>query len=156
MGLDLDFQTAFAKAQIAAGTKLPTSGKVFVSVRDIDKAAIVDPVRKLIDLGFSIVATRGTAAMLADAGLQVEVINKVLEGRPHIVDAMKNDDIDMLINTTEGAQALADSFEIRRTALTNSMPYFTTVAGASAAVQGISALSTGALEVSPLQSYAML
>jgi len=156
MGLDRDFQTAFAKAQIAAGSKLPTSGRVFVSVRNSDKPAIVEPARQLIELGFTVVATGGTAAHLAEAGLKVETINKVLEGRPHIVDAMKNDDIDMIINTTEGAQALGDSYEIRRTALTNNIPYFTTLAGAGAAVQGISALSAGSLEVCPLQSYAML
>jgi carbamoyl-phosphate synthase large subunit len=156
MGLDRDFQTAFAKAQIAAGCKLPTAGQAFVSVRNSDKAAIVEPTRRLIDLGFRIVATRGTAAHLVEAGLTVEIVNKVLEGRPHIVDTMKNDEIALVINTTEGAQAMADSFEIRRTALVNSIPYFTTMAGAGAAVQAISALASGSLEVSPLQSYAML
>jgi carbamoyl-phosphate synthase large subunit len=156
MGLDRDFQTAFAKAQIAAGTKLPVAGQAFISVRDSDKAAIIEPTRLLIDLGFKVVATRGTAAHLLDAGLDVEIVNKVLEGRPHIVDTMKNDEIDIVINTTEGAQALADSFEIRRTALINGIPYFTTLAGAGAAAQAISALAAGSLEVSPLQSYEML
>ena len=156
MGLDRDFQTAFAKAQIAAGCKLPTTGQAFISVRNSDKAAIVEPTRRLIDLGFKIVATRGTAAHLVEAGLDVKIVNKVLEGRPHIVDTMKNDEIALVINTTEGAQALADSFEIRRTALVNGIPYFTTMAGAGAAVQAISVLASGSLEVSPLQSYAML
>jgi carbamoyl-phosphate synthase large subunit len=156
MGLDRDFQTAFAKAQIAAGTKLPVSGQAFISVRDRDKAAIIEPTRLLIELGFKVVATRGTAAHLIDAGLDVEIVNKVLEGRPHIVDTMKNDEIDIVINTTEGAQAMADSFEIRRTALINGIPYFTTLAGAGAAAQAISALAAGSLEVSPLQSYEML
>ena len=135
---------------------MPTAGQAFVSVRNSDKAAIVEPTRRLIDLGFRIVATRGTAAHLVEAGLTVEIVNKVLEGRPHIVDTMKNDEIALVINTTEGAQAMADSFEIRRTALVNGIPYFTTMAGAGAAVQAISVLASGSLEVSPLQSYAML
>jgi carbamoyl-phosphate synthase large subunit len=153
MGLDSDFGRAFAKAQLGGGVELPLSGAVFVSVRDRDKIAIVDPARRLTEMGFKLVATRGTATALAAAGLPVENINKVLEGRPHIVDAMANGEIDLILNTTEGAQAIADSFSLRRSALTNGIPYFTTVAGASAAVEAIEALRSGQLEVEPLQSY---
>jgi len=119
MGIDTNFERAFAKSQIASGTTLPQSGKVFVSVRDSDKPLLEDAVRQLIDLGFGIVATRGTAAYLSDAGIAVERVNKVLEGRPHIVDAMKNSDIQLVFNTTDGSQAVADSFTLRRTALTH-------------------------------------
>jgi carbamoyl-phosphate synthase large subunit len=153
MGLDTSFERAFAKSQIASGTTLPQAGKVFVSVRDSDKPQLVDAVRQLIDLGFGIVATRGTAAFLDKAGITVERVNKVLEGRPHIVDAMKNGDIQLVFNTTDGSQAVADSFTLRRTALTNGIPYYTTAAGARAAVMAIARLREGSLDVAPLQSY---
>jgi carbamoyl-phosphate synthase large subunit len=153
MGLDSDFGRAFAKSQLAAGVRLPQAGTVFVSVRDHDKPLIIWAVRRLVGFGFKVVATRGTAAFLETAEVPVEIINKVLEGRPHIVDAMKSGQIDLVFNTTEGAQAIADSFELRHTALTNEIPYYTTVAGANAAVQAIQALKTGTLAVAPLQSY---
>jgi carbamoyl-phosphate synthase large subunit len=126
---------------------------VFVSVRDHDKPAIVEPCRRLAAMGFALVATRGTAALLGRAGLPVEVVNKVLEGRPHIVDRMLSGEIQLVFNTTEGGQAITDSFSLRRSALTNNIPYYTTVAGARAAVQAIAALKTGSLEVASLQSY---
>ncbi|HML10815.1 MAG TPA: carbamoyl-phosphate synthase large subunit [Stellaceae bacterium] len=153
MGLDSDFGRAFAKAQLAAGTDLPQSGAVFVSVRDGDKAALVEPCRRLAEWGFELVATRGTAAKLGEAGLAVTIVNKVQEGRPDIVDEMRSGRIQLVFNTTEGAQAIADSFSLRRTALTHNIPYYTTVAGARAAVQAIGALRRGSLEVAPLQSY---
>ena len=153
MGIDTNFERAFAKSQIASGTTLPQNGKVFVSVRDGDKPLLVDSVRHLVDLGFGIVATRGTTAFLTEAGIAVEQVNKVLEGRPHIVDAMKNGDIQLVFNTTDGAQAVADSFTLRRTALTNDIPYYTTAAGARAAVMAIARLREGSLDVAPLQSY---
>jgi carbamoyl-phosphate synthase large subunit len=153
MGIDSNFERAFAKSQIAAGVTLPSQGTVFVSVRDVDKQAILEPVRSLIAMGFRIVATGGTAAHLAEKGLEVTRINKVYEGRPHIVDAMKDGSIALVFNTTEGAQALKDSQSIRRTALMQKMPYYTTVAGAAAAVQSISALRTTSLDVEPLQAY---
>jgi carbamoyl-phosphate synthase large subunit len=153
MGLDSDFGRAFAKAQLGAGTELPLSGRVFVSVRDGDKAALVEPCRRLAAWGFELVATRGTAAHLVESGLTVTVVNKVQEGRPDIVDEMRSGRIQLVFNTTEGAQAIADSFSLRRTALTHNIPYYTTVAGARAAVQGIGALRRGSLEVAPLQSY---
>jgi carbamoyl-phosphate synthase large subunit len=153
MGLDADFGRAFAKSQLGSGTDLPLAGRVFVSVRDRDKAGLVKPCRKLAEMGFSLVATRGTAQYLRDAGLTVELVNKVLEGRPHIVDQMLSGEVQLIFNTTEGAQAIADSFSLRRSALTIGIPYYTTVAGARAAVQAIQALRAGSLEVASLQSY---
>jgi carbamoyl-phosphate synthase large subunit len=153
MGLDADFGRAFAKSQLGCGTELPQAGSVFVSVRDQDKAALVEACRDLARWGFELVATRGTAQKLSEEGLPVTVINKVQEGRPNIVDAMRSGRIQLLFNTTEGAQAISDSFSLRRTALTHRIPYYTTVAGARAAVQAIGALRKGSLEVAPLQSY---
>jgi carbamoyl-phosphate synthase large subunit len=153
MGIDRSFARAFAKSQLGAGNKLPEGGTVFISVKDRDKAAVLAPARRLAERGFRIVATSGTAAFLVGRGLPVERINKVLEGRPHIVDAMKNGEIQLVFNTTEGAQAVADSFNLRRAALLNAIPYYTTVAGMRAAVEAIAAAATGDLEVAPLQSY---
>jgi carbamoyl-phosphate synthase large subunit len=153
MGLDSDFGRAFAKAQLGSGTNLPLEGCVFVSVRDQDKAALIEPCRQLIEMGFSLVATKGTAETLNAAELPVTAVNKVREGRPHVVDRMLSGAVQLVFNTTEGAQAIADSFSLRRTALTNGIPYYTTVAGARAAVQAIAALRAGNLEVAPLQSY---
>ncbi|NQV80234.1 MAG: carbamoyl-phosphate synthase large subunit, partial [Alphaproteobacteria bacterium] len=153
MGIDTTFDRAFAKSQLASGTALPLAGKVFISVRDADKAQLIEPAKQLIALGFGIVASRGTATYLEAAGIAVERVNKVLEGRPHIVDAMKNGDIQLVFNTTDSAQAVADSFTLRRTALTNAVPYYTTVAGSRAAVMAIARLREGSLDVAPLQSY---
>ena len=153
MGLDRDFARAFLKSQLGAGVNLPRDGIVFVSVKDDDKAATTGVVRALHDMGFKLLATSGTARYLMAQGLPVETINKVREGRPHIVDAMKSGAVQLVFNTTEGATAIADSFGLRRTALMNGIPYYTTVAGALAAVQAISALKAGQLEVAPLQSY---
>jgi carbamoyl-phosphate synthase large subunit len=153
MGLDSDFGRAFAKSQLGSGTNLPLSGAVFVSVRNPDKPALVQPCRRLIELGFRLLATRGTADFLRGEGLAVETVNKVLEGRPHIVDRMLSGGVQLVFNTTEGAQAKTDSFSLRRTALVIDIPYYTTVAGSRAAVQAIVALTSGNLEVAPLQSY---
>ncbi len=153
MGLDAAFPVAFAKSQIGAGSPLPTAGTVFVSVRDSDKPRVVETARRLSGLGFRIVATSGTQRFLAGEGIACERVNKVLEGRPHIVDAIKNGEVQLVINTTEGAQAIADSRALRRAALLHKVPYFTTLAGASAAALGIEALLGGQLEVRPLQSY---
>jgi carbamoyl-phosphate synthase large subunit len=153
MGIDTDFGAAFLKSQIAAGVRLPTSGTVFVSVKDLDKAPITAAVAKLITLGFTVVSTGGTAKYFTDQGLPVARINKVMEGRPNIVDAMKNGDIALVFNTTEGAQALRDSYDIRHTALVMKTPYSTTVAGAFATVEAIEKIITGTLEVNSLQSY---
>ncbi len=148
------FARAFAKSQLGGGTVLPASGAVFVSVKDADKPWIVEPVRLLLAQGFKVLATGGTATYLADQGLAVERVRKVLEGRPHIVDAMKNGGVQLVFNTTEGKQSLADSYEIRRSALMMKIPYFTTSAGALAAAQAITAMANGPLDVRPLQSYA--
>ncbi|MBO6784492.1 MAG: carbamoyl-phosphate synthase large subunit, partial [Alphaproteobacteria bacterium] len=153
MGLDADFGHAFAKSQIGGGTKVPTGGKVFISVRDHDKPAMVELARQLTGMGFAIVATSGTARVLEAEGVEVETVNKVLEGRPHIVDAMQNGDIQLVFNTTEGASSIADSYSLRRSALTLKIPYYTTAAGARAAVASIAAVQSGGLEVAPLQSY---
>ena len=153
MGIDKDFSLAFAKSQLAAGAKLPTAGTVFISVRDIDKPSIVNLAVDLCHMGFLLVATTGTAQSLEKAGLKVEKIKKVLEGRPHVVDNMISGQIDLVINTTEGAQAIKDSFSLRRAAITHNIPYYTTIEGAQAAVKGIEAISKGPLDVSPLQSY---
>ena len=153
MGLDENFGRAFAKSQIGAGLRLPVDGNVFISLKNDDKDEAIAPARALVDMGFKLVATRGTAKTLEDAGLPVTRINKVLEGRPHVVDALKNGDIQLVFNTTEGMQALADSASIRRTAVTMKVPYYTTMAGAVAATEAIAALKGGSLEVAPLQSY---
>ena len=148
------FARAFAKSQLGGGTILPKEGCVFVSVKEADKPWILGPVRLLVAQGFRILATSGTASYLAAEQIPVEVVKKVLEGRPHIVDAMKNGEVQLVFNTTEGKQSLADSFEIRRSALMMKIPYFTTAAGALAASQAIVATAAGPLEVRPLQSYA--
>jgi len=153
MGLDTSFAVAFAKSQLGGGSKVPVAGTVFVSVKDSDKEKIVAPARKLLDMGFKLIATGGTQRYLAGQGLDVGIVNKVLEGRPHIVDAIKNGEIALVFNTTEGAQALADSMSLRRSALMMKVPYYTTVAGARAAVEGIDAIRRGQLEVTSLQSY---
>ena len=153
MGLDADFGRAFAKAQLGAGGVLPTEGIVFVSVKDGDKNAFLEPVQDLAEMGFEVVATRGTARFLEEKGIAVRTINKVLEGNPHIVDSMIDGNIQLVFNTTEGAQAIEDSFSLRRTALMREIPYYTTRAGAHAAVRAIAALREGSLEVAPLQSY---
>ncbi|MCY4393600.1 MAG: carbamoyl-phosphate synthase large subunit [Rhodospirillaceae bacterium] len=153
MGLDTDFGRAFAKSQIASGIRLPRSGTVFVSVRDHDKEALAPLAERLVALGFDLLATRGTARDLNARGIPARQVNKVLEGRPHIVDEMTDGGVQLVFNTTEGAQAIRDSFSLRQTALLRDIPYYTTVAGARAAVQAIAALRTGALEVAPLQSY---
>ncbi len=153
MGLDENFGRAFAKSQIGAGLKLPLSGTAFVSVKDADKDFVLAPVKALIAMDFEIIATRGTARFLKENGVEVKLVNKVLEGRPHIVDSLKNGEVQLVFNTTEGAQALGDSLSIRRTALQMKVPYYTTTAGAAAVTQAIAALRAGSLEVAPLQSY---
>ncbi len=153
MGIDTDFQRAFAKSQLAAGVDLPATGTVFISVREHDKSVACRIARHLIDMGFKLLATSGTVATMREAGLAVTTVNKVQEGRPHCVDAIVNGQVQMVINTTEGVQAIADSVSIRRSALTSSVPYYTTMTGAAAAADAIDAMRRGALEVAPLQSY---
>ncbi|MFN4015782.1 MAG: carbamoyl-phosphate synthase large subunit [Reyranella sp.] len=153
MGLDMNFGRAFAKSQLGAGSKVPVEGVVFVSVKDQDKQAMVKPVKRLVELGFKVVATRGTAEFLHKHSIEAQQVNKVLQGRPHIVDLMKDGKVQLVFNTVDGAGALTDSFTLRRTALMHKIAYYTTVAGAKASVEGIAAAKEGALDVAPLQSY---
>ncbi|PPD29650.1 MAG: carbamoyl phosphate synthase large subunit [Hyphomicrobium sp.] len=153
MGIDRDFAVAFGKSQIGASQKLPFTGTVFVSVKEGDKDRVVAPLMELAAMGFKIIATRGTKRHLEMNGVHCDVVNKVLEGRPHIVDAIKNGDVHLVFNTTEGAKALSDSKDIRRTALLNHVPYYTTLAGAVAVTRAIKALKADTLKVAPLQSY---
>jgi carbamoyl-phosphate synthase large subunit len=153
MGLDNSFEIAFAKSQIGGGSRLPRSGTVFVSVRDTDKPRILDTIRLLAKLGFKVIATSGTQRFLADSGIEAEKVNKVAEGRPHIVDAITNGQVQLVFNTTEGATSLADSKSLRRAALLHKVPYYTTLSGAVAAARGLKAYLGGDLEVRALQSY---
>ena len=153
MGIDGSFEIAFAKSQIGGGTHLPRNGTVFVSVKDSDKARILPSIKLLAALGFKTIATSGTQRYLAEQGVQAAKINKVLEGRPHIVDAIKNGGVQLVFNTTEGAAALLDSRSLRNAALLHKVPYYTTLSGAVAAAQGIKAYLGGDLEVRTLQSY---
>jgi carbamoyl-phosphate synthase large subunit len=153
IGLDHSFEIAFAKSQIGGGSRLPRAGNVFISVKDADKVRILQAARLLTELGFKLLATSGTQRYLAANGVPAHKINKVAEGRPHIVDAIKNGDIHLVFNTTEGATALADSRSLRRAALLHKVPYYTTLSGAVAAAQGIKAYLGGDLEVRTLQSY---
>ena len=153
MGIDASFERAFAKSQLGAGVILPDSGTVFLSVKDADKKGLPLLARRLTEMGFAILATKGTAARIREAGFPAKTVNKVLEGRPHCVDAIRSGEVQLVINTASTPQSIADSFEIRRSALTHFVPHYTTVAGARAAVHAIAALKTGTLEVAPLQSY---
>ena len=153
MGLAQDFDRARAKSLHAIGAKIPLSGRVFISLKDSDKELMIKAARKLLEMEFNLVATRGTADFFKSHGLEVEPINKVLEGRPHIVDALKNGDIQLIFNTTEGAHSIKDSRSIRTTALALKIPCITTAASARSTVRAIEAMKRGALEVAPLQSY---
>jgi carbamoyl-phosphate synthase large subunit len=154
MGIDRDFRKAYVKAQIAAGSPLPTSGKVFISVKNRDKRAALGVAKRLAEMGFSLVATAGTAKLLTLQGMTVEMVHKVGEGyRPNIVDLMKRDEIALVFNTPEDGRARKDSYSIRRTAVTQNIPYYTTVDGAQAALGGIEALLKGEISVQSLQEY---
>ena len=165
MGIDRDFPRAFAKSQLGAGVRLPQEGTVFISVKDSDKPATLGLAKRLRAAGFDLIATGGTQKFLSEAGLEVTAVNKVLQGRPHCVDAIMNGDVQLVINTTAGAQAIADSFSIRRESLLCNVPHYTTMTGAAAAVDAIEASredgqgngqgdnKSGGLEVAPLQSY---
>jgi carbamoyl-phosphate synthase large subunit len=153
MGIDMELRRAFAKAQIAAGTNLPLSGTAFISVKDEDKPRVVSIARKLKELGFSIMATRGTARYLENLKIGCRTVNKVIEGRPNIVDHIKNGEVQLVINTTFGEKEIAQSYSIRRTALIHNVPYYTTISGARAAVGAIEVLKKDGLEVRALQDY---
>jgi carbamoyl-phosphate synthase large subunit len=153
IGLDTSFGIAFAKSQLGAGSKVPKSGTVFISVGDDDKIKILPAAELLASLGFKIIATTGTLRFLQEHGVPSSRINKVLEGRPHVVDAIKNGDIQLVLNTTDGASALADSRSMRQAALLHKVPYYTTISEALAAAEGIKAYLSGDLQVRPLQDY---
>ncbi|MBI1265228.1 MAG: carbamoyl-phosphate synthase large subunit [Alphaproteobacteria bacterium] len=153
MGIDARFEAAFAKAQLGAGVKLPRTGAVFISLKDSDKAAMIEPCRTLTELGFELLATGGTAQALEAAGVAVRRVNKVFEGRPHIVDAIKNGEVQLAFNTTEGQRSLIDSYSIRRTALDMRVPCYTTASAARAAIKSIAVIDAGQLEPRSLQSY---
>ena len=153
MAIDKTFESAFIKCQLAASNPLPIKGCVFVSVKDSDKSKILPTMRSFQKQGFKIIATSGTAAYLIDGGVKVEVINKVSQGSPHIVDHLLNDKIDLLINTTEGRKSINDSFSLRRTALLKNLPYFLTVSGARAAINSIKELKNNDLEVNPITHF---
>jgi len=153
MGIDRDFEAAFLKSQLGGGVVLPKSGTVFVSVKDGDKPQILPAVETLAGIGFTVIATGGTADYLSERGIPVERVNKVAQGRPHIVDRIKDGGVDLIFNTTEGWQSLQDSRTIRISAVTGKVPYFTTAAASVAAARAIAALRDRPLEVAPLQSY---
>jgi carbamoyl-phosphate synthase large subunit len=153
MGIDNDFATAFYKAQLGAGSILPTSGTVFLSVRDSDKNEIVASARQLIQAGFDLVATKGTAQYLQNQGIDVAIVNKVMEGRPNIADLMTDKKISMVINTVEGVQSISDSLPIRTTALTQKIPHYTTISGAKAAVLAIIKIKESDFTVSSIQEF---
>ena len=153
MGLDRDFSMAFAKAQLGAGVDLPRAGTLFVSVRDEDKSGILPAVQRLAALGFKVIATSGTQRFLAANGVPAQKINKVLEGRPHIEDAIRNRQVQIVFNTTDGQKAVSDSKSLRRATLMQKVPYYTTLSGAAAVAEAIAALRAGSLEVRPLQGY---
>jgi carbamoyl-phosphate synthase large subunit len=153
MGIDRSFAQAFYKSQEAAGNRLPARGTALLSLRDADKPAAVEVARRLSELGFQLCATHGTAAWLRAAELDVRGVNKVIEGRPHCVDLMESGEIHLVINTTDGRQAIADSHPLRRTALLQRIAYFTTIRAARAAVEAIDSIAREGLRVAPLQSY---
>jgi len=153
MGLDREHHIAFVKSQLGGGSRLPKNGTVFVSVRDADKPRVLDSVKLLASLGFKVIATSGNQRFLTEHGVEAARVNKAQEGRPSIVDAIKNGEVQLVFNTTEGATALADSVSLRREALLHKVPYYTTLSGAVAAAQGIEAYLGGDLEVRALQSY---
>jgi carbamoyl-phosphate synthase large subunit len=153
MGIDVDFGMAFAKSQVAAGQTLPFKGTVFISVMNKDKRHVVFIAKKLIDLGFHIVATRGTAKVLAKNGIPVDTVYKVNEGRPHIVDLIKNREIHLVINTPSGKKPRADEIAIRSEAVIHDIPCITTISGASAAVNGIESMVRKGISVQSIQEY---
>jgi carbamoyl-phosphate synthase large subunit len=153
MGIAADFPLAFAKSQLAAGVKLPTSGSIFISVKDDDKPSTVDLAKRLHALGFTLIATQGTAQYLSERGLSVQTVSKVYEGRPHAADKIADGEISLVINTTFGKQEISDSFSLRRGALMQGIPYYTTLEGAIGAVHALEALARGPMPVRPLQEY---
>ena len=153
MGIASNFGHAYAKSQIASGSKLPQSGTLFVSVKNSDKKKIVNICKKMVSNGFKIMATSGTSVYLKNKGINVNTINKVREGRPHILDSIKDGLINIIFNTTEGKQSIKESFSLRRAAITYGIPYYTTIAGCKAATEAIISIKRKQLDVASIQSY---
>jgi carbamoyl-phosphate synthase large subunit len=154
MGIDRDFRKAYLKAQLAAGSILPASGKVFLSVKNRDKRVVMTLAKRLSEMGFSLVATSGTARVLERSGISVELVHKVAEGhRPNVIDLMKRGEISLVFNTPEDGRARKDSYMIRRTAVTQNIPYYLTMDGAQTAIGAIEALLKGEQRVLSLQEY---
>jgi carbamoyl-phosphate synthase large subunit len=153
MGIGTDFGLAYAKAQLGAGQRLPLSGTVFISVGDDDKAAMLPVAGQFADMGFDILATDGTWSLLCERGIQAKRINKVSQGQPHVADAIKNDRIQLIINTGTGDEPRRDGYTIRRAALKFKVPYATTAAGALAVCRAVAALREKPLAVKPIQDY---
>ena len=153
MGIDFDFGHAYAKAQLGAGQNLPVSGSVFISVQESDKPAALEVASQLYDIGFKIIATKGTSLFLINNGIPNTMVNKVSLGRPHVVDAIKNGEIQLIINTGSGDESRRDGYMIRRAAIKFNIPYTTTIAGAMAISRGIKALKERKLSVKTLQEY---
>ena len=153
MGLDINFGRAFAKSQIATGVNLPLNGNIFISVKNQDKPHIIKLCKDLIRLGFDLVCTKGTGTFLKNSKVKVKFVNKVREGRPHIVDMIKNNDIALIFNTTEGNQSIADSFSLRQAALHTNVPYYTTLSGCNAVLLALENLNKNKLNIKSLQSY---
>ncbi len=153
MGLDTNFGRAFAKSQIATGVNLPLKGNIFISVKNKNKPDIIDLCKNLVALGFSLICTKGTGLFLKKSGIKANIVNKVREGRPHIVDMIKNNDIALILNTTEGNQSIADSFSLRQAALHTNVPYYTTLSGCNAVLLALENLNKNKLNIKSLQSY---
>jgi carbamoyl-phosphate synthase large subunit len=153
MGIDRDFGRAYAKAQTGAGNALPTAGTVFISVQDRDKAAVLPVASQFHEMGFAILSTRGTAAFLKERGVPARTVHKVSMGRPHVVDAIKNAEVHLVVNTGTGSEPTRDGYEIRRAAIKYGIPYTTTISGARAMCSGIEALTLQRLSVQALQAY---
>ena len=153
MGIDKSYDMAFAKSQLGAGMRIPLAGTVFVSVKDADKVRILPAMRRLLELGFKVCATSGTQRYLESKGLDCTKVNKVLEGRPNVVDALKNGEIQLVLNTTESKSSESDSKPIRQTALLQKVPHYTTLPGILAVTEAIAAQKAGTLEVRSLQAY---
>jgi carbamoyl-phosphate synthase large subunit len=153
MGLDKGYDMAFAKSQLGAGMRIPKTGSVFVSVKDADKNTVLPAIKRLVDLGFEIKSTGGTHQFFEQKGVPSTKVNKVLEGRPHVVDAMKNGDIQLVLNTTETRSSESDSKSIRQTAVMQKIPYYTTMPGILSVVKAIASQKNDAIDVRPLQDY---
>jgi carbamoyl-phosphate synthase large subunit len=153
MGIDENFGLAYAKAQESSNNRVPLSGRIFISVRDEDKPGICNIVKRFLDMGFDVIATRGTAGHLKNKGIDVGIVNKVTEGRPHIVDLVKNKEVSFIVNTVTGAQAQRDSFSIRQSALQYNVPFTTTLSGANAVVNAVEMLLKRKVSIKPIQEY---